>query len=145
MEVGKKQRLHQALALFAAALAAVYMVLTIWSVIAPQRACAGLERDGRPMRLAALMPPPVQERGAWPESLTACMEAVPLDPCDGQPLTYGKTANGFVIASGVMEDRKSDRHPIIWDFVDLSDKHLSSSFSPPNPKERAFSGTEKAA
>jgi hypothetical protein len=52
-----------------------------------------------------------QEHGAWPESLDrlapAQLTEVPLDPFDGRPLRYRRTADGVVVYS-VGEDGKDD-------------------------------------
>lgn len=43
------------------AFAAIYISLTAWSIVALRGAYAALERDGRPMKLADIMPPPIAE------------------------------------------------------------------------------------
>lgn len=49
------------IALLTAAIAVVYAGLTLWSVVALRRAYAALERDGRPMTAAEVIPPPVPD------------------------------------------------------------------------------------
>jgi len=48
-------------AVILAAVAAVYVFLTVWSMIALHNAYAALKRDGRPMTLAEVVPPPVPD------------------------------------------------------------------------------------
>ena len=56
-----------------------------------------------------------KEHGAWPETLAACMDKVPVDPFDGKPLRYRLTEKGFVVSS-VGKTGKPQKE-IAWDCV----------------------------
>lgn len=57
----RTRRAWKTVAIILAAFAAVYVVLTVWSMIALHNAYAALKRDGRPMTLAEVVPPPVPD------------------------------------------------------------------------------------
>ena len=52
--------------------------------------------------------------GTWPEALAACMDQLPLDPFNGQPLRYRLMDKGFVVSSVGMDGRA--RKEIAWQY-----------------------------